>query len=79
MEPFVPFRALMQRNVSVHAILVYSMSEAAKDAAAADITRTLQEGVLRPEIADRLPLERIAEAHERVEAWTPIGHLVLIV
>lgn len=76
-EPAVPFRALMQRNVTLYAVLVYSMPEAAKEAAMADITRALEMDALRPVIADLLPLERLAEAHERVEAWTPVGHLVL--
>ncbi len=76
-EPKVPFRALMQKNVTVHAILVYSMAESAKAAAIADVTRALEEGALRPVIGARLPLERIAEAHTAVEHGSVIGNVVL--
>ena len=76
-EPRIPFRALMQRNITIHAILVYTMPEAAKTAGAADITRALQEGALRPVIGERLPLERIAEAHTAVERGSIIGNVVL--
>jgi NADPH2:quinone reductase len=76
-EPKVPFRALMTKNVTVHAILVYTMPEAAKVAGAADVTRALEEGALRPVIGARLPLERIAEAHAAVEQGTIIGNVVL--
>src|SRR5207253_83891 len=47
-EPKVPFRALMQKNVTVHAVLVYTMPEAAKTSGAADINRALADGALRP-------------------------------
>jgi NADPH:quinone reductase len=61
----------------VHAILVYTMAEAAKEAAMADITRALQEGGLQPLITKRLSLDRIAEAHAHVEQVASIGNTVL--
>jgi NADPH2:quinone reductase len=76
-EPKVPFRALMQKNVTLRAILVYSMAEAAKAAAMADITRALEAGALRPVIGERWPLERIADAHRAVEQGSVIGNIVL--
>lgn len=75
--PAVPFRQLMVKNVTVHAILVYTMAEAAKTAAAQDITRALEAGALRPAITSRLPLERIVEAHQHVERVSSIGNTVL--
>jgi NADPH2:quinone reductase len=76
-EPAVPFRTLMQRNITVHAILVYTMPEAAKAAGAADITRAIEAGALKPLIGARLPLERVAEAHTAVEQGSVIGNVVL--
>ena len=76
-KPSVPFRMFMSKNITVHAILVYTMSESAKTAARADITRALREGGLRPLITSRLPLERIAEAHAHVEQVANIGNTVL--
>jgi len=77
-EPKVPFRALMQKNISVHGVLVYTMPESAKIAGAADVNRALEAGALRPVIGARLPLERIAEAHTAVEQGTVIGNVVLL-
>jgi NADPH2:quinone reductase len=77
LEPKVPFRALMQKNINVHAILVYTMAESAKAAGMADITRALEDQALRPVIGARLPLERIAEAHTAVERGSIIGNVVL--
>jgi NADPH2:quinone reductase len=76
-EPKVPFRALMVKNITVHGVLVYTMSESAKIAAMADITRALEEGALRPLIGARLPLDRAADAHNAVELGTSIGNVVL--
>ena len=45
--------------------------------AIADITRALEEGALRPLIGQRLPFERIAEAHTAVERGSIIGNVVL--
>jgi NADPH2:quinone reductase len=76
-EPRVPFRALMQKNIDIHPILVYTMPESAKAAGQADVTRALVEQALRPVIGARLPLERIAEAHSAVERGSIIGNVVL--
>lgn len=76
-EPKVPFRSLMVKNTTVHAILVYSMPEEAKDAGAAAITRALSEGALRPIVGRVLRLDDIAEAHTAVERGSVIGNVVL--
>jgi NADPH:quinone reductase len=76
-EPKVPFRALMVKNVTVRAILVYTMPESAKAAGTNDVTRALEQGALRPLIGARLPLARIAEAHTAVERGSVIGNVVL--
>jgi NADPH2:quinone reductase len=77
MEPGVPFRQLMVKNVRVLGVLVYTMPEQAKVDGAADITRALASGALRPVVGARLPLARIAEAHTAVERGTIIGNVVL--
>ena len=76
-EPKVPFRALMVKNLTVRAILVYTMPEAAKTAAAEDITRALEAGALRPVIGQRLRLDDIAQAHKDVENGAVMGNTVL--
>jgi NADPH2:quinone reductase len=76
-EPKVPFRALMQKNVIIHAILVYTMPESAKTGGAAAVNRALVSGALKPHIGARMPLERIAAAHTAVERGAVIGNVVL--
>ena len=78
-QPQVPFRSLMTKNITVHAILVYTMAEAAKEAAMADITRALEQGALQPLITSRLPLAQIAQAHAHVEQVSSLGNTVLLV
>jgi NADPH2:quinone reductase len=77
--PSVPFRQLMVRNIVVHAILVYTMAESAKEAAMADVTRALESGALRPLITQRLPLAQIAQAHAHVEKVSSIGNTVVLI
>lgn len=43
---------------------------AAKQQAAADLTTAARDGALRIPIDEPLPLHRIAEAHDRVDAGT---------
>ena len=69
--PAIPFRALLWKNATVRFVLVYLVSKEAHRAAVRDISAHLQSGALRHSIARRLPLSRIVEAHEAMEA----GHL----
>jgi NADPH2:quinone reductase len=77
--PPVAFRQLMVKNVTLHAILVYTMSEGAKSAAMEDINHALEQHALEPVITSQLPLEAIARAHESVERVSGIGNTVLLV
>jgi NADPH:quinone reductase len=74
-EPSVPFRALMGLNASVHAVLVYSMPEEAKQAAIDDLARAAAE--LRHNIAATFTLEQTADAHAAVENGSLVGHAVI--
>jgi NADPH:quinone reductase-like Zn-dependent oxidoreductase len=76
-EPKLPFYRMMFMDLTVRMVLVYVMPETAKQAAIADIGRCLAEGRLRHRIAHRLPLERIAQANERVERGDLRGCVVL--
>jgi NADPH2:quinone reductase len=74
-EPAVPFRSLMSLNATVQAILVYSMPEAAKQAAIEDLAQAAEQ--LRHNIAATYALEQTADAHVAVEAGSLIGHAVV--
>lgn len=78
-EPKLPFYPLMLRNATLRLVLVYDMPEAAKSAAIDDLTCWLGADRLQHHIGDRFPLERIADAHDAVEAGSSGNVLVDIV
>jgi NADPH2:quinone reductase len=65
----------MSLNASVHAILVYSMPEPAKQQAIEDLARAATQ--LRHNIAATFALEQAADAHAAVEAGSLVGHAVI--
>ncbi|MGH9577273.1 MAG: NADPH:quinone reductase [Terriglobales bacterium] len=68
---------LRQRNVTVRMVFVYTMPDAAKRQAIADIGRWIATGRPKFAIAARFPLSEIAAAHETVESGKKIGHVIL--
>jgi NADPH2:quinone reductase len=75
-EVVLPLR-LRQRNVTVRMVFVYTMPDAAKRQAIADIARWVAGGRPKFAIAARFPLAEVAAAHETVESGKKIGHVVL--
>ncbi len=76
-SPQIPIYSLIYKNLTVHYVLVYAMSKFAHEQAAEDITTCLQSGILKPQIAARFPLDRIAEAHEFLESGQAIGNVIV--
>ena len=76
-QPSVPIYSLIYKNLTVHYVLVYAMSKAAHEAAAAEITACLAAGKLKPVIAQTFALDEIAQAHEMQEQGKAIGNLVI--
>lgn len=72
--PFWDFAAL---DATVRCVLVYAMGEQAHLKAIAAVTEGLEQRWLQHNIAIQLPLGRIAEAHERVEAGHASGKVIL--
>jgi NADPH2:quinone reductase len=60
----------MLANVTIRLLGSDDFPSAAKHHAAAELTVAAREGALRIPIDDPLPLDRIAEAHDRVDAGT---------
>ena len=77
-EPKIPFYPLMRRGVSIRLVLVFVMPEPALRAAVDDLTKLLAGGVLSHPTAARYPLDRIAEAHRRVETGNAIGRVLVM-
>jgi len=75
-EVVLPSR-LRQRNVTVRMVFVYTMPDAAKRQAIADIARWVAGGRPRFAIAARFPLAEATAAHETVESGKKIGHVIL--
>ena len=76
-EPRLPFWDLLFKNVVIRLVGSDDLPGEANRKAAADITACLEAGVLHPRIARRMPLERIAEAHEAVEGGRSDGRGIL--
>jgi NADPH2:quinone reductase len=73
----LPFYGHLALNVTVRVVLVYTMPDAAKAAAVADIERWAKAGRPQFAIARRFPLAEAVAAHEFVERGDKIGHVVL--
>jgi len=76
-EPALPFYPLLIKGATIHLNFVYAMPKEAHEAAARDIVAALAEGALSHAIGLRLPLSRIAEAHEAVERGGAPGKVLL--
>jgi NADPH:quinone reductase len=76
-EIAVPFVPAILKNVRLSFFIVYHLSPADRATATEQLTRWLADGALQHNIAVRLPLERIADAHEAVESGRVIGNVVL--
>ena len=73
----VPFAPAILKNVLVRFFIVYNLTPEDRARAVTDLTRLLEENALTHNIAARLPLERVAEAHEMVESGRATGNVVL--
>lgn len=76
-EIAVPFFPAIVKNVRLRFFIVYNLAPGDRAAAIAQLMRWLEQGCLTHHIAARLPLARIAEAHELVESGRALGKVVL--
>lgn len=76
-EIALPFFPAIVKNVRVRFFIVYNLTREDRQAAIAQLTGWLKRGLLIHNVALRLPLDRIAEAHEAVERGTAPGKVVL--
>jgi NADPH:quinone reductase len=73
----VPFFPAVVKNVRVRFFIVYNLNAPDRAAAVAQLTQSLEQGRLQHNIAARLPLDAIAEAHELVESGKAMGNVVV--
>jgi len=73
----LPFFPLILKNVNLHAFIVYNLTLPDRARATATLTAFLERGALAHQVAARLPLARVAQAHELVEQGRALGNVVL--
>lgn len=73
----VPFFPSIVKNVRVRFFIVYNLNERDRAAGIVQLTDWLKHDRLKHNIAARLPLSQIAEAHELVESGKAIGNVVV--
>ncbi len=78
-EPAFPYDKLLRLNVSIRPVFVYTMSDAAKAQAQADIVRWVAETKAQFSVAARFPLSEVVAAHHEVERGEKIGHVILAI
>ena len=76
-RPALPFLSMQLNNVTIRLVLVYTMPDAAKQAAVRDITTALVAGALHHNIAKRFSLAEVAAAHDAQDSGKMIGKAVI--
>lgn len=76
-EIAVPFLPMIVKNVRLRFFIVYNLSHEDRGNTIASLNSMLAKGSLTHNIAARLPLEKIADAHELVEQGRSVGNVVL--
>ena len=76
-RPALPFLSMQLNNVTIRLVLVYTMPDAAKQAAVRDITAALEAGALHHNIAKRFSLAEVAAAHDAQDSGKMIGKAVV--
>jgi NADPH:quinone reductase len=73
----LPFPTLLAKNLSLHFFMVYHLPEGDRARALATLDRLLRLDALNHHIGDRLGLDQIITAHERLEQGQVDGQMVL--
>jgi NADPH2:quinone reductase len=76
-EATLPALWMMQNTVALLPFLIYEISDADRAAGIDEVSRLMEAGKLKHTIAQQLPLERIADAHDIVERGETMGNVVL--
>jgi len=76
-ETTLPTLWLMGNSITLRLFLVYEIAEPDRSAGIAEIGELLENGRLIHTVAQRMPLQSIAEAHDTVERGEVIGNVVL--
>jgi len=72
-----PASFCLQNNITVKFLLVYELTAEERARALADITRMLEAGTLKHNVAKTFPLSEIVAAHEYVEQGRAVGNVII--
>lgn len=72
----IPIPSFIPTSTTLQFILVYTLTDAQRTSYVATLDHLLSAGKLQHALGERFPLERIAEAHERVEAGS-LGNVIV--
>lgn len=73
----LPFFPLISKNLGLRFFIVYNLADDDRARAETLLTRFLARGALQHQVAARLPLAQVAEAHELIEQGRVVGNVVL--
>jgi NADPH:quinone reductase len=73
----LPLWPMLFANVTIRLLGSDDFTQAAKDAAARDLTTAAASSALSIPVAEVLPLARIAEAHDLIESGRPAGRVLI--
>jgi NADPH:quinone reductase len=76
-RPELPFWPMLFNNVTIRLLGSDDFPQPAKDAAARDLTDAAAQSALSITVADIIPLERIAAAHELIESGQAAGRVLV--
>jgi len=76
-EIAVPFSAAIRKGIDMYFFIVYNLDDSVRKIAIADLSKLLEGNHLIHNIAVRLPLAQIAEAHNLVERGKAVGNVIL--
>ena len=76
-EMKIPFTPLVLKCSTIHFVGVFFMPESAHKSAIADLTKCMEQGIIKHPIYERFSLEEIATAHETTESGNTIGKNVI--
>ena len=78
-EAAIPFYPALVKSARLRFFIVYNLNADDRARGIAGLTRLLEAGTLKHNVAARVPLARIAEAHELVERGQLAGNVVVSV
>lgn len=78
LEAPLPAIFCLLNSICVEFFLVYTLDAKQRAAAVAGVNQLLEKNLLVHNIAARMPLDRVAEAHEAVESGKTVGNVVLL-